>query len=83
MVAPDVVMTTDVPLVVPHEMPKPDTLLAPSVTKGVTEGTKKLSGYERVIEPPVDNCKYGRNDNVTKTFALPETRSDEAITNVR
>ena len=83
MVAPDVVITTAVSLVGPQAIFKPGTLLAPEVTTGVTEGAKKLGGYESVIEPPDESCKYVRNDKVTVTFALPETRSDGAMEKVR
>ena len=52
MVAPDVVSTTDVVVVAPHAMNRPDTLLAPAATTGVTEGTKKFDGYVSVMRPP-------------------------------
>ena len=42
--APAVVMTTDVLVVAPHDAVKPETLLAPAATTGVTEGVKKEAG---------------------------------------
>ncbi len=42
--APAVVMTTDVMVVAPHNAVKPEMLLAPAATTGVTEGAKKEAG---------------------------------------
>ncbi len=42
--APAVVMTMDVLVVAPHVADKPETLLAPAATTGVTEGVKKEAG---------------------------------------
>ena len=42
--APAVVMTMDVLVVAPHVAVKPETLLAPAATKGVTDGKKKDLG---------------------------------------
>ena len=42
--APAVVMTMDVLVVAPHVAVKPETLLAPAATTGVTEGVKKEAG---------------------------------------
>ncbi len=44
IVAPDVVMTTDVTVVAPHVAISPATLLAPAATAGVTDGAKKPEG---------------------------------------
>jgi hypothetical protein len=44
IVAPDVVMTTDVAVVAPHVAVSPATLLAPAATAGVTDGAKKPEG---------------------------------------
>ena len=44
MVAPDVVITTDVAVVAPHVAVSPATLLAPDATVGVTDGAKKPEG---------------------------------------
>ncbi len=52
MVAPEVVKTTDVMVVVELVMPNPGTLLASAVTTGVTNRAKKLGGYVRVMVPP-------------------------------
>ena len=43
IVAPAVVMTTDVFVVAPQAAVRPATLLAPAATKGVTDGKKKES----------------------------------------
>jgi hypothetical protein len=42
--APDVVITTDVAAVAPHVAVRPETLLAPDATVGVTDGAKKPEG---------------------------------------
>ena len=44
IVAPDVVITTDVAVVAPHVAVSPATLLAPDATVGVTDGAKKPEG---------------------------------------
>ena len=44
IVAPDVVITTDVAFVAPHVAVSPATLLAPDATVGVTDGAKKPEG---------------------------------------
>ena len=44
MVAPDVVITTDVAAVALHAKERPATLLAPDATVGVTDGAKKPEG---------------------------------------
>jgi hypothetical protein len=44
MVAPDVVIITDVAVVAPHVAVSPATLLAPDATVGVTDGAKKPEG---------------------------------------
>ena len=44
MVAPDVVITTDVAAVALHTKERPATLLAPDATVGVTDGAKKPEG---------------------------------------
>ena len=52
MVAPEVVKTTDVMVVVELVIPNPGTLLASAVTTGVMKRAKKLGGYVRVMVPP-------------------------------
>ena len=44
MVAPDVVIKTDVAAVALHTKERPATLLAPDATVGVTDGAKKPEG---------------------------------------
>lgn len=44
MEAPDIVKTTAVTDVSLHTAARPETLLAPAATVGVTDGTKKLEG---------------------------------------
>ena len=44
MVAPDVVITTDVTAVALHAKERPAILLAPDATVGVTDGAKKPEG---------------------------------------
>ena len=44
IVAPDVVITTDVAVVAPHVAVSPAMLLAPDATVGVTDGAKKPEG---------------------------------------
>lgn len=44
MVAPDVVITTDMAVVAPHVAVSPATLLAAAATIGVIEEAKKLEG---------------------------------------
>ena len=52
MVAPEVVKTTDVMVVVELVIPNPGTLLASTATTGVMKRAKKLGGYVRVMVPP-------------------------------
>ena len=64
MAAPNIVSTTAVLLVAPHETFRPVTLLAPAATTGVTNGAKKLCGYVRAKVPPDGMDTSGKNANV-------------------
>ena len=81
IVAPDVVMTTDVAVVAPHVAVSPATLLAPAATAGVTDGAKKPEGYVSVMVPPTptDPPTVVVNEKVAEAPVLPATRSDAAI----
>ena len=81
MVAPDVVITTDVAAVALHAKERPATLLAPDATVGVTDGAKKPEGYVRVMVPPGGRDATGVKPRVTVTEDLPVIRSDDAMMN--
>ncbi len=81
IVAPDVVITTDVALVAPHVAVSPATLLAPSDTLGAIDEAKKPAGYNRVKVPPEGIGVAGVKVNVTVTHVKKATRSEEAMVN--
>jgi hypothetical protein len=80
MTAPDVVITTAVAEVAPHDAVKAVTLLAPRATEGTTEDAKKLKGYERVKVLPEKTDADGENTRVTETGDFSATRSIEEMT---
>ena len=80
IVAPDVVITTDVAEVAPQVAVSPATLLAPGATVGVTEDAKKPEGYVSVMVPPEEIGKNGETPRMTGTEDCPAMRSDEAMT---
>ena len=80
IVAPDVVITTEVAEVAPQVAVSPATLLAPGATVGVTEDAKKPEGYVSVMVPPEEIGKNGENPRMTGTEDCPAMRSDEAMT---
>ena len=79
IVAPDVVITTDVALVAPHVAVNPAKLLAPSDTLGAIDEAKKPAGYNRVKVPPEGIGVAGVKVNVTVTHTLDITRSVVSI----
>ena len=79
MEAPEVVMTTAVEEVALHVAARPETLLAPAATVGVTDGAKKLDGYVRVMVPPDKMPVMGVKVREMDTKGLPTTRSEKAI----
>ena len=81
MIAPAVVMTTDVALVALHVPVSPATLLLPAATLGVTDAAKKPEGYVSVIVAPGGTAFNGVNPSVTGTPAFPAFLSDEAMEN--
>ena len=76
MAAPNIVSTTAVLLVAPHQTFRPVTLLAPAATTGVTNGAKKLCGYVRAKVPPDGMDTSGEKANVTETLLFPAIRSN-------
>ncbi len=66
-------------VVTPHTALKPDTLLPPAETIGVTDEAKKDEGYVSVIVPPEGMGVVGMNPTVTGTEIFDEMRSNEAI----
>jgi hypothetical protein len=81
MVAPEIVITTDEVVMTPHTIVNPDTLLPPAEKVGVTDEAKKEEGYMSVIVPPEGMDVVGVNPIVTGTPDLPDTRSDNEISN--
>ena len=79
MEAPETVMTTAVIEVALHTAARPETLLPPAATVGVTAETKKLAGYVRVIVPPEGMAVAGVNDREMGTEDLPTMRSKDAM----
>ena len=77
MAAPDIVSTTAVLLVNPHETFMPVTLLALVATTGVMNGAKKCGGYVRAKVPPDGTDSSGQNVKVTETLPFPAIRSNE------
>ena len=81
MIAPAVVMTTDVVLVALHVPVSPATLLLFAGTLGVTDGAKKPEGYVTLIVEPGGTAFNGENPSVTGTPAFPAFLSDKAMEN--
>jgi hypothetical protein len=78
-VEPEVVITTAVDEVAPHDAVNPGTLLAPEATDGTTPDAKKLEGYRTVMTFPDTMGRTGVNWKVTETCDLPKNRSEDAI----
>ena len=83
MAAPDVVITTAVIEVAPHDAVNPATLLAPEATEGTTEDAKKLEGYNNVKALPDRMDGEGVKPRVMETDDLPGTLSEKEIMKVK
>ena len=79
IVAPDVVITTDVADVAPQVAVSPATLLAPGATVGVTDDAKNPEGYVSVMVPPEGTGVAAVKATVTATHGFKTTRSKELI----
>ena len=79
MEAPKILTTKAVVEVALHDAARPETLLAPAATEGVTEVAKKLEGYVRVIVPPEGTAEVGMKARVMGTEDFPTMRSEEAM----
>jgi hypothetical protein len=79
IVAPDVVITTDVAEVAPQVAVSPATLLAPGATVGVTDDAKKPEGYVSVMVPPEGTGVAAVKATVMATHGFKTTRSEELI----
>jgi hypothetical protein len=79
MEAPEIVTTKAIVEVALHDAARPETLLAPATTVGVTGMAKKLEGYVRVMVPPMGTAEVGVKARVTGTEDLPTMRLEEAI----
>jgi len=79
IVAPDVVITTDVAEVAPQVAVSPATLLAPGATVGVTEDAKNPEGYVSVMVPPEGTGVAAVKATVMATHGFKTTRSEELI----
>jgi hypothetical protein len=80
MLAPAVVITTDVAVVALHVPVRLATLLCPEVIVGVVVA-KNAEGYVRVMVLPGLSKDEGVKPSVTGTFVLAAMRSDDAMPN--